>query len=346
MRTDPASASGSESDPDPASDPATLLVRAENLVKYFPKTGGLLGREKARVHAVNGVDLSICEGECVGLVGESGCGKSTLGKLLVRLHEPTAGKVFFDGQDITDLSYGELRPLKRAMQIIFQDPYGSLNPRMTVESILAEVLRFHRVVPAARISERIDELLAMAGLRTDVRRKYPHEFSGGQRQRVGIARALAVEPRFILADEPVSALDVSIQAQILNLFTELRRRLGLTYLLVSHDLKVVQQFFERVEIMYLGYIVERLPTGDLEAHVRHPYSRALLGSMPIDDPRDRKDRPVLQGDVPSPIDLPRGCPFASRCPHVNDRCKRENPVLRPLSSRHHVACHAIEENRI
>jgi oligopeptide/dipeptide ABC transporter ATP-binding protein len=321
------------------------LLAAQGLRKHFPIKGGVFGRERARVHAVNGVDLAIDEGECVGVVGESGCGKSTLGKTLVRLLEPTSGSIVFDGKDISHLGYRELRPFKRSMQMVFQDPYGSLNPRMSIEAILAEVLRFHRVVAPGEVSARIDHLLSLAGLSPAVRRKYPHEFSGGQRQRVGIARALAVEPRFIVADEPVSALDVSIQAQILNLLQDLRERLGLTFVFVSHDLKVVQHVCDRVQIMYLGYIVESLPCADLAADVRHPYSRALLAATPIDDPRDRAERPVLQGDVPSPITMPSGCPFTSRCPLVDDRCRRENPQLRSVGPGHQVACHAVEQGR-
>ncbi len=321
------------------------LIEARGIVKHFPILGGLFKREVGRVHAVNGVDLSIDAGECVGLVGESGCGKSTLGKVLVRLYEPTDGQIIFDQKDISHLPYHALRPIKRDMQMIFQDPYGSLNPRMTIEDILGEVLRFHRIVPRNEISDRIDDLLERSGLRRDVRRKYPHEFSGGQRQRVGIARALAVEPRFILADEPVSALDVSIQAQILNLLTDLRESMNLTYLFVSHDLKVVQHFCDRVAIMYLGFIVEELPCDDLEGDVRHPYSRALLGALPIDDPDDRRERDVLEGDVPSPISLPRGCPFQARCPLVSSPCRETMPPLRPLGTNHAVACHAVEEGR-
>lgn len=318
------------------------MLEARGLVKHFPITGGVWGREIERVHAVNGVDLRIDKGERVGLVGESGCGKSTLGKVLVRLLEPTAGSIHFEGKDITNLDYGALRPLKRRMQIIFQDPYGSLNPRMTVETILAEALRFHDIVPPEQVSKRIDELLELCGLRTAVRSKYPHEFSGGQRQRIGIARALSVEPAFILADEPVSALDVSIQAQLLNLMSDLQRELGLTFLFISHDLKVVQHFCTRVEIMYLGSVVERLPAADLDERALHPYSQALLGAIPIDDPRQRAARKPLQGDVPSPIDLPSGCPFHARCPRVQDRCTREMPKLLPLAEGHHVACHVVE----
>ena len=321
-----------------------VLIKATNLVKHFPITGGVLGREVAKVHAVNGVSLEVHKGECVGLVGESGCGKSTLGKTLVRLLEPTSGSIVFDGRDISKLSYKQLRPTKRRMQMIFQDPYGSLNPRMTIETILAEALKFHSIVPPVEVSSRINELLELSGLSRAVRRKYPHEFSGGQRQRVGIARALTVGPEFILADEPVSALDVSVQAQILNLLNDLRSELKLSYLFVSHDLKVVQHFCERVLIMYLGFIVEELPCDDLEADVLHPYSKALLGAIPVDDPRDRSKREFLEGDVPSPISLPSGCPFHTRCPEVMDICKTENPKLVTIGrAKHRVACHAVRE---
>ena len=318
------------------------LLKATDLVKHFPITGGVLGRQVAKVHAVNGVNLEIQTSECVGLVGESGCGKSTLGKTLVRLLQPTSGKIEFAGQDITRLGYAELRPLKRRMQMIFQDPYGSLNPRMTIEAILAEALHFHQIVPKNKISSEIDRLLDLAGLSKAVRRKYPHEFSGGQRQRVGVARALTVNPEFILADEPVSALDVSIQAQILNLLEDLRQELKLSYLFVSHDLKVVQHFCDRVLIMYLGFVVEELPCDDLERDVKHPYSRALLGAIPVDDPRDRAARDILEGDVPSPINLPMGCPFSSRCPKVEDICRKENPPLVSIGPSHKAACHFVD----
>lgn len=320
----------------------TPLLQAFDLVKHFPITGGVFGRQVAKVHAVNGVSLEMYKGECVGLVGESGCGKSTLGKTLVRLLRPTSGSVLFDGKDISKIAYKNLRPLKQRMQMIFQDPYGSLNPRMTIETILREALLFHKVVPKAEVSQRIDELLDLSGLSKAVRRKYPHEFSGGQRQRVGIARALTVKPELILADEPVSALDVSVQAQILNLLQGLREELGLSYLFVSHDLKVVQHFCERVFIMYLGFIVEELICDDLEEDVRHPYSKALLSAIPVDDPRDRRADEVLEGDVPSPIKLPSGCPFHTRCPLVEDICRRTNPQLISIGKGHRVACHVVE----
>ncbi len=315
------------------------LLQATDVVKHFPITGGVFGREIERVHAVNGVTLSVEEGEAFGLVGESGCGKSTLGKVLVRLLEPTSGTIRFEDRDITNLSYRQLRPLKRRMQVVFQDPYASLNPRMTVAQMLGEALLFHGITDRAGAPDRISELLDMVGLRPEVRDKYPHEFSGGQRQRVGIARALSVEPRFILADEPVSALDVSIQAQLLNLLEELKHRLSLTYLFISHDLKVVQHFCDRVAIMYLGRIVEELPVVDLDDDVRHPYSQALLGAIPIDDPDDRQPHDVLEGDVPSPIELPSGCAFHTRCPQAIDRCKTERPRLVELKTGHRVACH-------
>jgi oligopeptide transport system ATP-binding protein len=324
------------------SEPEAPLIQAVDLVKHFPITGGVFGRQVAKVHAVNGVNLEISKGECVGLVGESGCGKSTLGKTLVRLLEPTSGKILFSGKNIAKLSYKELRPLKKRMQMIFQDPYGSLNPRMTIETILREALTFHEIVPPHMVSKQIVKLLDLAGLSSAVRRKYPHEFSGGQRQRVGIARALTVNPEFILADEPVSALDVSIQAQVLNLLDDLRHEFGLSYLFVSHDLKVVQHFCERVMIMYLGYVVEEISCDDLESDVRHPYSKALLGAIPVDDPRDRVEREVLEGDVPSPITLPTGCPFSTRCPKVESICKKENPPLVTIGKSHRVACHLVE----
>ncbi len=318
------------------------LLSVSNLVKHFPVRGGILNRVIGNVHAVNGVSFSVNKGEIVGVVGESGCGKSTLGKAVIRLSEPTSGSILFDGTDITRLSHAELMPFRRRMQIIFQDPYSSLNPRLTVRKLLREAIQFHNIVPPEHHESYIDELIAKVGLRRDAKDKFPHEFSGGQRQRLGIARALALKPEFLIADEPVSALDVSIQAQVLNLMMDLKREFGLTILFISHDLKVIEHFCDRVLVMYLGHIVESLPCDDLHTRARHPYTRALLGANPIDDPDQRGSRPltILQGDVPSPFNPPKGCAFAGRCPHVLDRCRSDRPVLEPRDDGHHVACWA------
>jgi oligopeptide transport system ATP-binding protein len=336
------------SGPQPASiPPAKPLLEVRGLVKHFPVRGGVFNRVVGHVKAVNGVDLTINPGEVVGVVGESGCGKSTLGKCIIRLIEPTGGSILFDGVDITRLDHGQMMPFRRKMQIIFQDPYSSLNPRLTVRKLLREAIEFHRVAPSEQVETVIDELIGRVGLRKDAKDKFPHEFSGGQRQRIGIARALALKPRFIVADEPVSALDVSIQAQVLNLLMELKDEFGLTLLFISHDLKVIEHFCDRVAVMYLGHIVERLGCEDLHQRAAHPYTRALLGANPIDDPAERTTTPlkVLQGDVPSPFNPPPGCPFQTRCPLVVDRCRREMPPLRARggpAQRDAVACWAVE----
>jgi oligopeptide/dipeptide ABC transporter ATP-binding protein len=326
----------------PGAGAAGPLLEVRNLVKHFPIRGGVLNTVQGQVHAVNGVSLDVAKGETVGVVGESGCGKSTLGKMVVRLIEPTSGSVRYQGQEITGLSHAALMPFRRKMQIIFQDPYSSLNPRLTVAAALREAVLFHGIVPRAQVDSYIDELIAQVGLRPDAKRKFPHEFSGGQRQRIGIARALALKPEFIVADEPVSALDVSIQAQVLNLMMDLRDDLGLTLLFVSHDLKVIEHFCDRVVVMYLGFIVEELPCLDLHERAQHPYTRALLGANPIDDPDDRRPLTVLKGDVPSPLTPPKGCPFAGRCPLVMDRCRQEMPPLVEREPGRRVACWAVQ----
>ena len=324
------------------------LLEVKNLVKHFPVRGGVFNRQIGAVHAVNGVSFAVEKGQTVGIVGESGCGKSTLGKLLLRLIEPTSGSVRFDGQELIGLDHRAMMPIRRRMQIIFQDPYSSLNPRLTIRQLLREVIAFHGVVEAddfdGACEKYIDELLSQVGLRTDAKDKFPHEFSGGQRQRIGIARALAVKPEFLVADEPVSALDVSIQAQVLNLLMDLKDRLGLTLVFISHDLKVIEHFCDRVLVMYLGGVVEERPCDELLTAASHPYTRALLGANPIDDPSERATRPltVLQGDVPSPYNLPVGCAFAGRCPKVMDRCKVERPLLEAKRDGRRVACFAVE----
>lgn len=317
------------------------LLKLIDLKKHFPVRAGLLGRPGAFVRAVDGVGLEIGEGETLGLVGESGCGKSTLGRTVLRLLEPTAGRIVYRGEDITGLDGGRLRGLRKSMQIIFQDPYSSLNPRMTVGSIVGEALAIHGIGARSERRDRVMELLREVGLHPDAYSRYPHEFSGGQRQRIGIARALAVEPAFIVCDEPVSALDVSIQAQILNLLMELQGSRGLTYLFISHDLRVVEHLAGRVAVMYLGKIVELGPTDELFSGPLHPYTIALLSAVPVADPVSRKKRIILKGDVPSPVDPPSGCHFHPRCPYRTEICDKEAPAFIEHGSGRMASCHNI-----
>lgn len=317
------------------------LVVARGLKKFFPIGAGLFSASKQSVHAVDGVDLEIAEGSTLGIVGESGSGKSTLGRLLLRLLEPTAGHVLFDGTDLTTLGRSELREKRRDMQIIFQDPYASLNPRMRVGKIIGEGLEVHRLAAGAERRDKVMALMARVGLGTDAFSRYPHEFSGGQRQRIGIARALAVGPRFIVADEPVSALDVSIQAQILNLLAELQQEMNLAFAFISHDLRVVQHVSHHVAVMYLGRIVESAPAKELYENAQHPYTKALMSAVPFIDKARRRERVVLGGDIPNPMAPPSGCPFHPRCPVAEDRCKAEVPVLRDGGNGHSTACHFV-----
>ena len=316
------------------------LLSVRDLVKHFPITRGVFGRQVGAVRAVDGISFDVDPGETLGLVGESGCGKTTAGRSILRLIEPTAGQVTFDGVDVLSLDAPRLRALRRQMQIVFQDPFSSLNPRMTVGAIVREGLTIHHLADGAEADARVRQLLEEVGLRPEYARRYPHEFSGGQRQRIGIARALAVEPRFIVCDEPVSALDVSVQAQVINLLQDLQRDRGLTYLFIAHDLSVVEHVATRVAVMYLGHIVELADAADLYAEPLMPYTQALLSAVPIPDPARRKTRIVLTGDVPSPADPPSGCPFHPRCHHPakDAACARITPPLEPKGDRHLVAC--------
>ncbi|TML94360.1 MAG: ABC transporter ATP-binding protein [Actinobacteria bacterium] len=323
------------------------LVELENLKVYFPiKSGLVLDRHVGDIRAVDDVSLTIRRGETVGLVGESGCGKSTVGRTILRLYKPTGGRIRFDGQDITQLGEGELRPLRRRMQMVFQDPYASLNPRHSVGRIVGEPLRSHGLATRREANARVGDLLRTVGLPADAAGRYPHEFSGGQRQRIGLARAIALNPDFVVADEPVSALDVSIQAQIINLLEQLQEEFDLTYLFIAHDLAVVRHISDRIAVMYLGWIVEVSTADELYENPLHPYTISLLSAVPIPDPVVEREREaiLLAGDLPSPANPPPACRFHTRCPFIQPtRCRDEIPQLRKLSSGHEVACHWAEE---
>ncbi|HYN58061.1 MAG TPA: dipeptide ABC transporter ATP-binding protein [Rubrivivax sp.] len=319
---------------------SAALLEVEGLKKHFPIRGGLLQRVVDQVHAVDGVSFTLTAGETLGLVGESGCGKSTTGRCVLRLIEPTAGELRFEGRDVRAMQGEELRALARDMQIIFQDPFASLNPRMTVGAIVGEGLVIHKLAANPRaIKERVVDLLETVGLAADHMRRYPHEFSGGQRQRIGIARALAVKPKLIICDEPVSALDVSIQAQVINLLEDLQHKFNLAYLFIAHDLSVVEHISRRVAVMYLGRIVEVAASRELYTSPKHPYTEALLSAVPIPDPSVVRKRIMLEGDVPNPIRPPPGCHFHTRCPRAAERCRTEAPLLRELAPGHVAACH-------
>jgi oligopeptide transport system ATP-binding protein len=324
-----------------------VLLKVDNLVKHFPVLRGVLQRQVGAVHAVDGISFEIYKGETFGLVGESGCGKSTAGRTILQLYRPTSGHVFLYGVVLTALEGEDLRRMRRRMQMIFQDPYASLNPRMTINEIISEPFQVHEKVDSIEVQERVKELLNIVRLSPDFGTRYPHEFSGGQRQRVGIARALALNPDFIVCDEPISALDVSIQAQVINLLEELQEQFGLTYLFIAHDLSMVRHISNRVAVMYLGVIVEHGTVGDLYTNPLHPYTQALLSAVPVPDPsvEETRHRIILEGDVPSPVHPPSGCRFRTRCPLAAEICAQQKPELREITPKHWVACHMVEPGK-
>ena len=337
--SDPGESSGAVAEAAP--DGGDVLISVAGLKKHFPITGGLLKRTIGAVRAVDDVNFDIYRGETLGLVGESGSGKTTTGRVILQLHEPTEGSVVFEGQELTSMSKRSLRALRPKMQIIFQDPQASLNPRMTVGSIIGEPLKEHGTGSKTEIDRRVDELLTMVGLDPSHANRYPHEFSGGQRQRIGIARAIALNPDFVVCDEAIAALDVSIQAQVVNLLEDLQEELGLTYLFISHDLSMVRHIADRIAVMYLGKIIELADVHDLHEHPRHPYTQALHSAVPVPDPvaEQLRQRVILEGDIPSPANPPSGCVFRTRCPRAEPKCGQEVPVWQEVAPRHWVACH-------
>jgi len=320
-----------------------VLLRVESLVKHFPILSGVFQRQVGVVHAVDNISFQVYKGDTFGLVGESGCGKSTAGRTILQLYRPTAGHVYFKDVDLVNLKGEDLRRMRRGMQMIFQDPYASLNPRMTIAETIAEPLQVHNMASGPQIKERVDELLNLVRLSRGYAMRYPHEFSGGQRQRIGIARALALQPEFIVCDEPISALDVSIQAQVINLLEDLQEKFGLTYLFIAHDLSVVRHISDRVAVMYLGILVELAGRDELYSHPLHPYTQALLSAVPVPDPviEEKRQRIILEGDVPSPVNPPSGCRFRTRCPLAEKICAEQVPAWRDVAPDHWVACHMI-----
>ena len=315
------------------------LLEVEDLKKYFPLKGGLFGGESGAVHAVDGVSLKVYQGETLGIVGESGCGKSTLGRSMLRLVEPTSGRVQFNGKNVLKLNKSEMQDLRREMQIVFQDPYASLNPRYTIQQTLMEPMEIHNLYERSSRKQRVESMLTRVGLDPSYASRFPHEFSGGQRQRIGIARALILNPKLLVLDEPVAALDVSVQSQVINLLEDLQVDFDLTYIFVAHDLSVVKHISDRVLVMYLGRMAELASSDDLFASPLHPYTRALLSAVPIPNPRVKRERIILSGDLPSPVDPPAGCVFHTRCPVAQDLCKKQVPEWRELRQNHFVACH-------